>query len=232
MPVHTGATRFALGLTLLLAGALPGIAAPFWVAYEGDDFPENQGWDRGYGDEVGWEHGGAVRTLNNGILGLDGLRNIEIEDFYLRDAPADPEPGEAFVAEWRVRIDPQSDTGDAGITIARSAVPGHVSFRYGPDRLSISPGDLTVPLTPGVFHQFRLVSRDMLTYTLQVDEVLTIESAFEDFTLLQAYVAFGDGAWGLKSASQWDYVRFGIVPEPTSAGIFLCLLAVRRCRAQ
>jgi hypothetical protein len=230
---HRSPLRLPLAVALLFAATIPAVAAPYWVAYAGEDFPENEGWDRGCGDETGWGHG-AVRTIENDVLTLDGLRNEWICDYYLRDLPNDPPPGERFVAEWRLFVDQRSDAGDAGITIARHATPGHVSFRYGADGVSIRPGDITISLAAGEFHEFRFLSQDMLTYTLQVDDGLVVNGWFEDYTLLQSFVAFGDCVQGLRSYSQWDYCRYGIVPEPGALHCVLCVFAVlasRRCAA-
>ncbi len=222
-------------LALLFASPFPAAASPFWVAYEGDDLPENEGWDRGFADEHGPEHGGAARSIDNGALVLDGLRDDWICDYYMRDLPNDPAPGEIYIAEWRLFVDRRSDAGDAGITIARHATPGHVSFRYGADGVSISPGDITIPLAAGEFHNFRFLSQNMLTYTLQVDDGLVVNGSFEDYTLLRSFVAFGDCVQGLRSYSQWDYFRYGIVPEPGASYCAMCVLTVltsRRCAAE
>jgi len=226
MPVHTGAIRFALGLTLLLAGALPGIAAPFWVAYEGNDYPENEGWVRNYGNEIGPGVGGAERTVEDGVLTIDSLRDDWIFDFSRHRFQSDPAPGETFVAEWRVFVDPRSDVGDAEVVIARGAEPAHVAFELASDSVRVLPGDVTVPLAPEQFHRFRFESQDMQTYTLQIDDALTLDGYFEDFTLLQGFVVFGDGVQGRQSRSQWDYFRYGIVPEPGASHWAMCVLAI------
>ena len=59
-------------------------ATPFWIAYEGDDYPENQGWERVYGDEHGPNSGGAIRSLADGIFTEDSLHDDQIFDFYER----------------------------------------------------------------------------------------------------------------------------------------------------
>lgn len=43
-------------------------ASPYWVAYEGDDFPENVGWERVNGDENGIGAGGQLANYMTGCL--------------------------------------------------------------------------------------------------------------------------------------------------------------------
>ena len=39
-----------LSLALLLAGPAVAFAEPYWIAWEGDALPEEQGWERNWGD--------------------------------------------------------------------------------------------------------------------------------------------------------------------------------------
>jgi len=106
------------GALLLLAGA-PGRAEQFWIAYEGDDYPENQGWNRVFGNGAGPDQGGANRSVSDGIFTLESLYDVSVCDFYKQERTVDPGPADLFVAEWRVRIDPSSDPHDAGVTCPR-----------------------------------------------------------------------------------------------------------------
>jgi len=230
MPVHTGAIRFALGLTLLLAGALPGIAAPFWVAYEGNDYPENEGWVRNYGNEIGPGVGGAERTVEDGVLTIDSLRDDWIFDFSRHRFQSDPAPGETFVAEWRLLIDQRSDASDVGVVIARAALAADVILRFGPESVHVSPGDVTIGIAPQQYHRFRFESPDMQEYRLQIDDDIVVNGLFDNITNLQGFVTFGDGVQGYRSYSQWDYFRYGIIPEPQSVQLVLCGVAISLLR--
>lgn len=211
-------------------------ATPYWIAYEGDALPEDAGWQRRWGDEHGPHHGGAERTVEGGILTLDGLRHDQIFDLYEVQRPINPGPGELFVAEWRVRVDPQSDPSDVGIVIARDELAGHVELDLAPDHIFIAPGDITIELEVGVFHTYWFASSDMESFELTIDETIQYSGWFETVTLLNSFVNFGDAVQGEVSLSQWDYFRFGVVPEPTTAWTaVLGLLVVqprRRCCLQ
>lgn len=214
-----------LAAWLGLLGSAASRAEQFWVDYEGDDYPENQGWTRAYGNENGPYAGGANRSLDDGIFTLDSLHNSQIYDFYRMDRTVDPDPGELFVAEWRVRIDPSSTSRDAGVVITRALSPGYVLFRLGPDSIYIRPGNIVIGLTEGVFHSYRFESADMRYFELDVDGTSTFNGYLEDVATLQYYVSFGDGVQGQRSLSEWDYLRYGIVPEPSVVEGLLCLLA-------
>lgn len=220
-------------LCVLAAGVFAvgaGKAEQFWIAYEGDDYPENQGWTRVYGNENGPYAGGANRSLSDGIFTLDSLHDSQIYDFYETDRSADPGPGEMFVAEWRVLVDPSSTSYDVGVVIARALSPGHAAIWLGGDGVYVEPGDTTIGVEAGAFHSYRFESADMSSYTLTIDGAITFAGHFEDFSVLQSFVNFGDGVQGERSLSRWDYFRYGIVPEPASVWGGVCLLMRPVCR--
>jgi hypothetical protein len=215
---------FGVCLLGLVAGSARG--EPYWIAYEGDVFPEEAGWQRHWGDEHGPLGPGAERRIEDGVFVLDSLRHDQIFDFYDVQRSIDPGPGETFVAEWRMRVDEQSDLGDASVGISRDAYPGYVQFYFGDDAvLSVTDGMLFA-IEPGVFHTYRFVSPDMLQFEFFIDGMLTHQGAFEDFTLVQSSVGFGDTVQGRRSLSYWDYFCFGVVPEPGSGLSVLALLVV------
>jgi hypothetical protein len=222
------AMKWVAVLGLLLGAGLVARADPYWVEYDGLDYPENEGWERSYGDEQGPHHGGAVRTIEDGVLVVDSLRHDQIFDYYEIDRLINPEPGELFVAEWRLRVDEPSDFGDAGVVIARDAPPGKVAVDFGTDGVEVrGAGEIALPVAPGAFHTYRFESTDMVAFDFLVDGQLAYQGRFEDFTLLESFVNFGDGVQGLRSLSEWDYVAFGVVREPAS-GLMLSLVALAR----
>lgn len=219
--------RILLMLAALALGAAAASGDTYWYAWEGDDYPENEGWFRAYGDENGFQQGGAVRTLANGAMTLDSLRHRQVYDYYGIYSISDPEPGELFVAEWRVRIDQTGDPYDNGIVIARDHVPGHVGAHFGYDSVRILyDNNLVFPIMPDVFHNFRLESADMEHYSFYIDGSLIHEGAFESESILHSYVAWGDGVQGLRSFATWDYVRFGVVPEPSTIVSFCAMIGL------
>ncbi len=202
----------------------PALGTPHWIAYEGDDFPENEGGRRGGGGETGPHHGGAERSLENGILTLDGLRNDQIWDFCEMQRSIDPGLGESFRAEWRVLVDPRSDYRDVNIVIARDTPPGHVYLELGPASLWLPGDDVEIELEPSAYHEFVFSSEDMGRYHLVIDGAVEYVSSFDSYSILNSFVNFGDGVQGQRSNSQWDYFRFGVVPEPAAfVGALLAL---------
>lgn len=68
----------------------------------------------------------------------------------------------------------------------------------------------------------------MESYRLYVDNKLIHSGSFYTDTILDGFVNFGDGAQVLLSGSEWDYFRFGTIPEPTSLTLFPLLAATFR----
>lgn len=198
----------------------------YWVAYEGDDFPENEGWERVYGDENGPQQGGSNRSLEEGLLVLDSTRNHLIYDTYFRRQQINPDPGEKFICEWRMRV--ASNAGPAAdnrVGIAKDG-GGIVGFDLGYDAVRSSREGWTEPLAPGIFHTFRLESSDMVTYRFWLDGINVREGRWSS-SLNESYVGFGDSSLGgnIVSFAEWDYLRFGVVPEPSSI-MLVCLGAM------
>ena len=64
-----------LGAALILLGGADSRAEQFWIAYEGDDYPENQGWERACGNELGDD------DVMIAAAKIDAVRRME-EDSY------------------------------------------------------------------------------------------------------------------------------------------------------
>ena len=213
--------RILLLPMLLSAAAAPALGVPYWVSYEGNDYPENEGWERSFSDENGVGQGGSERSLDGGVLTLDSMRDPQISDNYRVSRQINPDPGELFVAEWRLRVlDAVGPLRDVGVTIARDGM-GTVSFRYGLDHVQGVEEDWTYDLEPLEFHAFRVESPDMVNYSLWIDGMFVRDGMWHLQSLNESYFFFGDAVRGagVLSNSQWDYVRFGVVPEPGSPWI-------------
>jgi len=213
---------------LSCAGFPVATAEEYWVAYEGNDFPENEGWTRVYGDGNWPPEDEPDRWLEDGELVIDTSRDDQLWEYY--ELPlADPAPGEMFVAEWRVRSEILSGPYDNTVVVARDRSPGHVAFRLERESLLIATEDLSIPIAPGAGHEYRFESTDMDAYTLFIDGNLAHVGVFETETLLQSFTGFSADTQGASSVSYWDYYRFGVVPEPRSVSLCaLGLLARRR----
>src|SRR5262245_25903419 len=72
-------------------------ATPYWVAYEGDDFPESAGWTRYW-----YEPMPSSRSVSEGVLTLDSSASQWTYDFYRIQRMLNPGPGEVFLASWRL----------------------------------------------------------------------------------------------------------------------------------
>jgi hypothetical protein len=221
------AMKWASVVGLLLGAGLPARADLYWVSYDGQAFPEYEGWRRNWGDEHGPYGPGADRSVEGRVFVLESLRDDQIYDFYEIQGIHDPQPGEQFIAQWRLLVGAPSDPWDAGVSIARDDPPGYAAFKFAPDRVKVYTDEAELPIEPGVFHEYRFESADMEVFDLYIDGVHVHRGAFETFTLLHSFVHFGDGVQGLRSLSEWDYVAFGVVPEPRS-GLLLCLVALTR----
>jgi hypothetical protein len=208
-----------LQMVVLVAGAAATVRADqYWIAYEGKDFPENEGWTRSF------SAGGAIRSLESGALVIDGLASDRIYDTYQWFDFENPKPEEVFVVEWRVLIDGQSEPFDSSVTVARNGIAGDFSLDFAADRVRIRDQDTEVLFSPGEWHEYRIRSSDMQTFSLELDGVFAATGEFLTPSILEPFVSFGDEWIGRASRSQWDYMRFGVVPECSSSmGIIAAL---------
>jgi hypothetical protein len=210
-----------LGLLIILTATVPALGTPYWIAWEGDDFPENQGWTRNWGNYQGQYQGdGAIRTLEDGILTYDSLFDVGVCDFSFIEMPGqlDPDPGEVLVMEWRLKVDELVGWSqyDPGVAV-KSDEAWVMGLGFAVDQvLSVFEHGVSAPITPGVFHSYVLRSPDMRTYELFIDGELALEGVFVP-RAMSSYVGWGDSVQGAASLHHWDYFRFGVVaPEPGS----------------
>jgi len=208
-------------------------AERYWIAWEGEDFPENEGWTRVWGNWDGqYEGPGAIRTLEDGILTYDSLYDDGVYDFSVMYRPGqmDPEPGELFVMEWRLNVEEvDSWYGDPGVVLS-SDEAWVLGLRFAYDRIySVFEDYLEIPFTAGGFHTYRVESADMRQYDLYIDSELARHGTFTH-SVGPSEVTWGEGVQGVASLHHWDYFRFGVVPEPTSALLLGLGLLIRRDR--
>jgi hypothetical protein len=207
----------------IVGGATAGMAraAPYWVAWEGNDFPENEGWRRIVNGPQP-----AERTLADGIMTMDGLADRQIDDYYRMERPLDPEAGETFVMQWRLRVHEVNGNPlalyDAGAAVW-SDDDWTVSLLFGIDFVYSFHENVQIPIEPGVYHAVELRSSDMRSYHLLVDGALIHAGAFWEPTFRQSRIHWGDRARGSASLVDWDYFRFGVVPEPATLWSLLAL---------
>jgi len=200
-------------IVLLVAGcgSVAG-AEPFWIAWEADDYPENEGWERYT------RAGGAERSLEDGTLILDGMASTEIVDIYYIQSSVVPAPGEQFRIDWRLRVDEVQGFADPLVAV-RAADLGAVFLHYSEEYIYSELEGVWIQFAPTVYHDFSFTSADMVSYELRIDGLLAYSGHFLG-PWVSSGVTWGDATEGASSLSVWDYVRFGIVPEP-SAGLLL-----------
>jgi hypothetical protein len=56
----------------------------------------------------------------------------------------------------------------------------------------------------------------MVSYRFFLDGHYVRDGAWDIPSLNESYVAFGDAisGGGVRSFAEWDYIRFGVIPEP------------------
>jgi hypothetical protein len=194
--------------------------------------PEEFGWTRNWGNWHGQYQGpGAYRTLEDGILTYDSLYDPGVFDTSNIERPGqiDPGPGEMFVLEWRLQVDEVVGTSDPAVGVA-SDTGWIVGFGFSETSVtSFFEGFIQIPIAPYAFHEYRLVSSDMLAYDLFIDGAWARRGSFWESSTYSE-VGWGDATQGAASRHEWDYLRFGVTPEPASLALLLPLCAWRRGR--
>ena len=202
--------------------ATPGSADEYWVSYQGNDFPENEGWERTFSDKNGvFGQGGAIRTFENGALVLDARGGTLITDFYQMFRQIDPDPGELFIMRWRLKIDlvPKRFGVSAGVF---SDTSRGVGFQFGESTVrSAFERNVDATFEPQEFHVFELTSSDMEHYEFSIDGSPACSGNFMPAGP-PSRAGWGDGTQGPISLSRWDYFEFGVVPEPSTLLSIVC----------
>ncbi len=215
-----------LSTIILLASAAS--ATPYWIAWEGNDYPENEGWTRMHGP-AGAQ---AVRTLAGGVMTIDGIQGAGVFDGYLIDRPGmlNPAAGETFVMQWRVRIDSIAPPYlvDPGVAVLTDDA-WLASFVYYQSHLLLGASPYAVPFQPDSFHAWEFRSDDMRSFDLYLDGTPVLHAGlhFHGTTLLSR-CTWGDSGTPSESKSTWDYFRFGVIPEPR----FVVLVALTMVMAR
>lgn len=202
----------------VLAGLLLGgisKADTYWIAWEGNDpndWPEYDGWIRCY------ERPGADRTIENGVLTYAST-DTKIFDYYERYRPGalDCGPNELFVLEWRLWVESVTNSTDPGVCV-HSDESWTVGLSFNAQFIHSSHEHVDIPIPPGDWHAYALISPDMRSYDLFADGSLIWQGSFAQ-RYMQSRVTWGDGAQGVASVHHWDYLRFGVVLPPQAGDV-------------
>jgi hypothetical protein len=146
-----------------------------------------------------------------------------------------PDPGELFVLQWRIRVDQVSAYYDPYVGVF-SDEKWAAAFMLSTSAIysAFEPG-VSAPFEAGTAHTFELASWDMQTYVLSIDGAPAIYGN-SWLSLTPSKTIWGDGGYNEASLARWDYLRFGVVPEPsnivvcTSIGASLVLFRTRARR--
>ena len=217
-------------LAVLLLGGSLALGEPYWIDWDGSDWPEAVGYTRSWGNWDGAHQGGAYRTLENGILTYDSLYDPGVWDSYNMEdfGPLELGTGEIAVIEWRLKVDQAYSGGDPGVGL-NSQDGWNLGYAFTEDHIrSLSENYLNIPFVPYVWHDYRVVSPDLRTYDLFIDGELVHQGTLEQ-TFPGSLVGFGDAGQNFTSGSlhHWDYFRFGVVsPEPSAFQLLVLLWVI------
>ena len=211
---------------IVLAVSSPlAVADTWWYTYEADGtFPEQEGWAR---NVMG---GGAQRWFEDGAFVLDASASPGIVDFYAKGMPSLPDPNDpmqAFVCEWRLRVDAMTGYWDPTFFLL---FEGHGDILLGYEMgqiYSLHEHQYIAAFQPSVFHSYRIVTNDMTTYTFALDGVVVYTGEVSVWAP-SSVVQFGDTNTGSGAVSRWDYVRYGVIAVPEPGSLLLCVTAVLR----
>ena len=208
------------------------------VSYEGQVFPEDAGFERaGTFDADRWLADGWF--LHHVDLGEWPPPPYGEQDFYRRDLAdyvASP-----FFAEWRILSDaPDSEVdqqnGAALIVFTGGGVSYHFNMASGLTRIlrGVPYPTRYFEIEPAIPHSYRLEVYGADYFEFRIDGSVVDSGEPEgDFPTPDALMSFGTQFYMSESTSQWDYVRFGAIPEPATGVLLLVgatgLLGRRRC---
>jgi hypothetical protein len=201
-------TRLASIWVVAIGIEWPAQASTYWIEYSAPDglYPEEVGWRRSvFG-------GGAQRSFQDGALVLDGMASTDIADDYWMPTPFELGPQECLLVQWGLRVTMGAGFADPLVAVD-AAEHGLVILHYQQDRIYSVVEYVFIPFEGGTYHEYTLMSLDLQTYSLYVDQQLAHVGVF-DAQSPDWGVTWGDGTIGASSLSEWRYVRYGIVTVP------------------
>jgi hypothetical protein len=224
---------------LLVVALVPGIVRANFISYEGSQFPETEGFTREVQyDPVRWTADGwFYQEIDVG--GGTGQPYDGDLDLYRQSLAAFPDT--SFVLEWRMLTDaPDSEVdwhnGGAAIILVGGGVRYHFNMASG---LTLILRGYPYPtqyfeIEPGVPHTYRLEVYDADYFEYRIDDEIMDFGVPEGlFPNPQASILFGARFYQSGHTTQWDYVRYTGIPEPTTALLLAAgALLIRRRRGQ
>ncbi len=201
------------------------------VTYEGDTLPETVGWTR---EPFGFPE----RVLDDGEL-VQTFDALGDRDAYRRSL-ADFSGASAFFAEWRVQSDAPGSLLDLSQIPTSFVLGGSGAAFYHvvitEDRVQFLR-DTFIPLIfadidPSMPHTYRLELLGDSSYKFLIDGQLVDHGVPEGpYPYEDARIVWGARFYEPSQTVEWDYVRYGAVPEPaTGAFLVVALLGVASLR--
>lgn len=234
--------RTKIGLTVTLFAVMPISADAALLSYEGDIFPEDMGFERFHIYE-------PERWIDDGWffqhIDADGASGGPYDgdyDRYEHDLSAFV--GDPFFVEWCLMSDaPDSEVhfhnGGARMILNAPGLTYHFNMSSG---LALILRGYPYPteyfdIEPGVPHSYRLEVYGGDYFEFRIDGAVMDFGEPEDvFPTPDAELFFGARYYQSEHTTQWDYVHFGAIPEPTTGLLLVFGTAVvvlrRRLRCE
>jgi hypothetical protein len=211
------------------------------VSYEGYGLPEEMGFTRvtQYDPERWTEEGFFYQQIDVGG-GTGQPYDGDYDDYRW---PLSSYVGAPFFAEWRVETNaPDSEVdwhnGGAFVVAYGGGVNYHFNMAAGLARILRGYPYPTqyFEIEPGVPHTYRLEVYGGDYFELRIDGAIMDAGEPEDvFPTPTAEIFFGARYYQSEHTTQWDYVRFGTIPEPATGLLLLAgatVFLVRRPRSR
>ncbi|MBN1489370.1 MAG: PEP-CTERM sorting domain-containing protein [Phycisphaerae bacterium] len=212
-----------LFLSLFWVSMVCSSAVGEYIAYEGDTFPEDDGWS-----VVGTlpAPDQYTRSISGGVYTISAVADSHTKVIYEREISF---ACDNLFYEWRSRTSNNDGYGGAGILFgqpgARSLVAVSWHADYGQVRFEPIAGDgytwKNFSLEPGEFHTFR-VEGNGADYAFFVDGNPVLASALQSPGTENVFFSwnFTKQYINVPTDSDWDYVRSGEIPEPVTLLLF------------
>ena len=209
-----------IALIVLLA-AQPAFAQV--VSYEGTDFPEQSGWNES-------SFCGPLRWLDNGWLHYElvvcpGTEPPIGQRQTFTQALSESSMGQNLFFEWVVQTDGDRSeivgTAPIAFVLASSSTGVSYHFTVAKDQIRFIRGNFNpvfyVDLQSGVPHTHRLELSGSDSYSWYVDGLL-LDSGMPDASISfsDAVIQWRTRSWQLPNDTQWNYIRYGTIPQPNS----------------
>jgi len=209
---------------VLALRALP--ASAYFIQYEGNVFPEDDGWAPPPIDT-----GGYTRSIDDGVFMINAGLLDDTTVFYKQSVDI---LNDAVFFEWRARTSNDEGSSYQSIMIDGEGLVSNIgiSWRSTSARIALLPDAgqyegtiMYVDIIPDQYHTYRIEANGAM-YSVYIDDVYQVGAELQSAYGTNIYAQFGFGKdwYNVPTIAEWDYIRGGYVPEPTTA--YFVLVAV------